>query len=142
MSRILLPPANEVWGKLIFSEACVKNSVHRGRCAWSGGGGGVWSGGVWSGGCLLWGVSGCGVPAPGGDACSWGVWLGGACSGGCLDDPEGVHSGGCLVQGGACSWGTCSQGGSGSGGAWLRPPSGRLLLRVLRILLECILVLN
>ena len=28
---ILLPPANEVWGKVIFSEACVKNSVHRGR---------------------------------------------------------------------------------------------------------------
>ena len=27
---ILLPPANEVWGKVIFSVACVKNSVHRG----------------------------------------------------------------------------------------------------------------
>ena len=26
----LLPPANEVWGKVIFSEACVKNSIHRG----------------------------------------------------------------------------------------------------------------
>ena len=26
----LLPPANEVWGKVIFSEACVKNSVRRG----------------------------------------------------------------------------------------------------------------
>ena len=26
----LLPPANEVWGKVIFSEVCVKNSVHRG----------------------------------------------------------------------------------------------------------------
>ena len=25
-----LPPANEVWGKVIFSVACVKNSVHRG----------------------------------------------------------------------------------------------------------------
>ena len=25
-----LPPANEVWGKVIFSEACVNNSVHRG----------------------------------------------------------------------------------------------------------------
>ena len=25
----LLPTANEVWGKVIFSEACVKNSVHR-----------------------------------------------------------------------------------------------------------------
>ena len=28
-----LPPANEVWGKVIFSEACVKNSVHKGRSA-------------------------------------------------------------------------------------------------------------
>ena len=27
---MLLPPANEVWGKIIFLEACVKNSVHRG----------------------------------------------------------------------------------------------------------------
>ena len=26
-----LPPANEVWGKVIFSEVCVKNSVHRGE---------------------------------------------------------------------------------------------------------------
>ena len=25
-----LPPANEVWGKVIFSVACVKNSVHGG----------------------------------------------------------------------------------------------------------------
>ena len=31
-SYLLLPPANEVWGKVIFSEACVKNSLHRGRC--------------------------------------------------------------------------------------------------------------
>ena len=28
---LLLPPTNEVWGKAIFSEACVKNSVHTGR---------------------------------------------------------------------------------------------------------------
>ena len=27
---LLLPPANEVWGKVIFSVACVKNSVHKG----------------------------------------------------------------------------------------------------------------
>ena len=26
-----LPPANEVWGKVIFSVACVKNSVHKGE---------------------------------------------------------------------------------------------------------------
>ena len=28
----LLPPTNEVWGKVILSVACVKNSVHRGVC--------------------------------------------------------------------------------------------------------------
>ena len=27
-----LQPINEVWGKVIFSVACVKNSVHRGVC--------------------------------------------------------------------------------------------------------------
>ena len=27
---VSLPPANEVWGKVIFSEACVENSVHKG----------------------------------------------------------------------------------------------------------------
>ena len=27
----LLQPANEVWGKVIFSQACVKNSVYRGN---------------------------------------------------------------------------------------------------------------
>ena len=36
-----LPPANEVWGKVIFSEVCVENSIHRGEgcypsmhCSW------------------------------------------------------------------------------------------------------------
>ena len=28
---VFLPPANEVWGKIIFSEACVKNFVHGGE---------------------------------------------------------------------------------------------------------------
>ena len=30
MYGVLLLPANEVWGKVIFSVACVKNSVHGG----------------------------------------------------------------------------------------------------------------
>ena len=30
-----LPPANEVWGKVIFSVACVKNSVHGGGVCFS-----------------------------------------------------------------------------------------------------------
>ena len=74
--------------------------------------GGAWSkGGVWSQG----------------GACSRGV-SGGAWSRG------GAWSGGVWSQGGACS------GRSGlGGGAWWRPP-GRLLLRAVRILLECILV--
>ena len=32
-----LPPANEVWGKVIFSQACVKNSVHGGGVSAPGG---------------------------------------------------------------------------------------------------------
>ena len=41
-----IPPANEVWGKVIFSEACVKNSVNWGVPALEG---------ACSGGYLLWG---------------------------------------------------------------------------------------
>ena len=37
----LLPPANEVWEKVIFSEACVKNSVRGGACMVAGGVGGM-----------------------------------------------------------------------------------------------------
>ena len=47
VSAVLLPPANEVWGKVIFSQACVKNSVR---------------GGAWSGGCLLPGARSRGGP--------------------------------------------------------------------------------
>ena len=72
-----LPPANEVWGKVIFSEACVKNSVRGGvpgsRGVWSrgcgpreGGPGGMPGRGVVPGGCPVWVVSGPGG-VPGGD---------------------------------------------------------------------------
>ena len=47
-----IPPANEVWGKVIFSEACVKNSVSWGVPA---------LGGACSGGCLLGWVPALGV---------------------------------------------------------------------------------
>ena len=40
-----LPPANEVWGKVKFSQACIKNSVHRVG--------------------VVPGPGGCGDPAPG-----------------------------------------------------------------------------
>ena len=62
----LLPPANEVWGKVIFSQACVKNSVH-------GGGGGLGFCSREEGGACL----GEGVPAPGGEGSAPG-------GGGCL----------------------------------------------------------
>ena len=64
-----------------------------------------------------------GVPVPGG-VCSWGVpALGGVCSWG------GACSGGCLL------WGVPAR------GVW-RPPTSRwLLVRTVRILLECILVI-
>ena len=47
--KVSLPPVNEVWGKVIFSEACVKNSVHGGGMR--GSGGCVWQGmhGCWGG---------------------------------------------------------------------------------------------
>ena len=67
-----LPPANEVWGKVIFSQACVKNSVHKG---------GAWSqGGSAPGGCLVLGGS-----APRG-VCSQGVFSRGGAGG----DPPGM----------------------------------------------------
>ena len=59
-----LPPANEVRGKVIFSEACVTHSVHeggvRGSGAWLGVcvAGGMHDGGVWQRGCVARGLHG------------------------------------------------------------------------------------
>ena len=62
----LLPPANEVWGKVIFSKASVKNSVHRGGAS-SGGWGFHLGGGFFlRRGFLLGGASSRGVLPPGG----------------------------------------------------------------------------
>ena len=120
------------------------------------------------GGLLPGGVCSWGVPAPGvGGVCYRGVSTpggsalgGGPCSGGVPggDPPDGyccgwyasywnafllylfplssVCSWGVSALGGVCSWG----GGLLSGGAWWRPPEW-LLLRAVRILLECILVI-
>ena len=97
MSGCLLPPANEVWGKVIFLHLSVI---------------------LFTGGCLV----------PRGDAWSRGsAWSGG---GGCL-----VAEAGLLPGGGAWSRG------SALGGCLVETPTRRLLLRVVRILLECILVL-
>ena len=87
---LFLPPANEVWDKVIFSEACVKNSVHRGRV----------------------------LP------------------------PGGTSSRGCFLKGGASSWGLLPPGGAFSRGVPAGDPPGWLLLRPVRILLECILVIR
>ena len=69
----LPPPANEVWGKVIFSEACVKNSVPVG-----GEGGGAGMCGCWRA-CVVTG----GACVVAGDVCAWllggHVWLQGAC---------------------------------------------------------------
>ena len=55
--------------------------------------------------------------------------------------PGGACSGGCLLWAGACSMGGAAPGGCLlQGGGDPSPPSRRLLLRTVRILLECILV--
>ena len=82
-------------------------------------------GGVLSQNALQWGV-----PALGECLLPGGLLPGGSAPGGCL--LPGVRSGGVCSQG----WGACSQGGCGD------PPGSRwLLLRMVRILLECILVI-
>ena len=104
-ANLLLPPANEVWGKVIFSEACVKNSVHRGEHVCGCGGMCVVAGGhAW----LLGGVLGC----QGGMHGCWGVcvaaggmhgcWVGvHGCWGACIVT-RGIHGcqGVCMVMGG------------------------------------------
>ena len=119
-----LPPANEVWGKVIFSEACVKNSVHRGWYLPPRGGGVPGLGGV----CSSGGACSRGVCSQGG------AWSGGSC----------LLPGGCLVRGelsaprGVPGPGELSAPGGVPGG----DPPGWLMLQAVRILLECILVFS
>ena len=119
-ATLYLPPANEVWGKLIFSEACVKNSVHKG------GRGGV-----------------CGIPAciAGGiPACLAGIQGGGWYpSMPCRSlgpHPRGKLRGQLLGRGLQAH----TRGGYPSMHRDRHPPNRWLLLRAVRILLECILV--
>ena len=95
-------------GKVIFSQTCVKNSVHRedmhGRgCAWQGA-------------CMVGAMCGRGECMAGG-MCGRGVCVAGGC-----------------VQGGMCGRGRAWQGACVTG--------KRQLQRAVRILLECILVLE
>ena len=78
-----LPPANEVWGKVVFSVVCVKNSVHRGV----GGIPACIAGGIPARHAGLGGVGGggwVGIPVflvglqPHTQGGSWGVWPGGS----------------------------------------------------------------
>ena len=108
----LLPPANEVWGKVIFSEACVKNSVHSGACM---------------AGCVC--VAGGGMHGRGACMVEGLVWQRGMHGRGHAWQ-EGMHGGGCVwwgamygrggVHGGGHAWwGVCMAGGMcGVGDAW------------------------
>ena len=111
------------WGKVIFSEACVNNSVRGGRHAWLLPGGHAW---------LLRGGGAC-VVAPGGH-----VWL-------LQGAMHGCSGGVCMVAPGGCAW--LLQGGmrgcSGGGHAWDTMTYGDTVNeRAVRILLECILVIT
>ena len=53
-TQIFYRPQNKVWGKIIFSEACVSHSVHRGICVVGEGG---MRGGA-RGACMVWGMHG------------------------------------------------------------------------------------
>ena len=69
------------------------------------------------------------------------VHRGGACSWGVPAPGEGVWSGGCLLWGCLVRGVPAPRGGACSGGVPGEDPPRRLLLRAVRILLECILVL-
>ena len=103
MGNLYIYCPQQSWGKVIFSEACVKNSVNRGACMARGvhGKEGVWWGHVWQGWGHAW----------------WGhVWQGGvhrrglawqgrvACVAGGMHGRG--HAGGCMMGGGAW-WGAC-----------------------------------
>ena len=102
MFVFLLPPANEVWGKVIFLHLSV--ILFTVGCLVPGGGGVPGPGGSAPGGCLV----------PGGGLLLGGAWSWVGLLRGCVPSPGGVVPGGDT------------------------PP--RLLLRAVRILLECILV--
>ena len=105
-TRTFLPP-QQSRGKVIFSEACVKNSVHRGGHAWQGGMCG--RGCAWQGAYMMGGMCGRG------GACVAGghAWQGDMHGGG------GMHGRGCAWQG--CAW----QGGMHGRYYEIRSMSGR-----------------
>ena len=103
---------NEVWGKVVFSEACVKNSVHRGHVWW---GVACMAGRhAWQGACMAGGMHGGGHAWQG-----WHAWQGVCMVGGCvvvggMCGRGGMHGGGCMA-GGVHGWGHAWQGGMHGG---------------------------
>ena len=89
------------WGKVIFSEACVKNSVR-------GGGGGVHGRGGMGGGCVCvcgrGGMHGRGACVAGGHSWQGGVWWGECVAGGVCGRGKsmagGMHGRGACMAGG------------------------------------------
>ena len=155
MQRVysLLPPANEVWGKVIFLHlfvilftggACmvalgVCGCLWGGVCGCSGESAWLLQGGMHgcSGGGDVWLLRG-GMHGWGGCGCSGGCMV--APRGLCMVAPGGMH--GCLGGMRGCSWGGM-HGCSWVGCAWDTTRYGDTINeRAVRILLECILVLE
>ena len=114
---MFLPPANKVWGKVIFLHLSVilfiGGGVHGGGHAWQWGAcvaGGVHGGAYMVGACMAGGM--------------WGVCMGG------------MHGRGHAWQGGMCGGGACVVGGH----VW-QILQDTVNVRAVRILLECILVI-
>ena len=95
VARVLLPPPNEVWGKVIFLHVCVILSMGEVACVVAGGcmvaGGHAW---LQGGHAWLWGV----CVVMGGH-----VWLRRAC----------------VAVGGMCGWGVCGCGGACMVAGWM-----------------------
>ena len=91
------------WGKVIFSEACVKNSVHGGLGGACMPGGMCGRGHAWRGGCAWQGGMHGGVCGRG---CAWqgACVVGGHAWGACM---AGVHGRGVCMVGGHAWWGVC-----------------------------------
>ena len=127
---IYLPPANEVWGKVIFSKVCIKNSVH-------GGGGDGWYPNMH---CKWYPSMPCRFPGLHLEGKFRGIWVSrptpkGEVEGDLAGGSSGPHLGGLLLGGlRVCSWGgggLLPRGGClvPGGGAWSqgvvwRPPDG------------------
>ena len=77
------------WGKVIFSEACVKNSVHRGGVHGREVHG---AGHAWQGECVWWGACVTGGMCDRGHAWQGGAWRGACMAGGHVWWGEGMHA--------------------------------------------------